>query len=89
MWNFKDKILIEVCAHDHVSDLRSHSSGTLFDVKKKCNYKLDNNGDYFTGKLVTPGVSPVTYSNPGFAVFNYSEEYQLLSDLKLTFLLLD
>ncbi len=42
MWNFKDKILIEVCAHDHISDLRSHSSGTLFDVTNKCNYKLDD-----------------------------------------------
>lgn len=53
---FRDKIVIEACAHDHYADVRYHSSG-------------ETPKFFYHNLIVSPGVTPIDGSNPGVATF--------------------
>lgn len=53
---FKDRLIIEVSAHDHFADVRFHSAGSK--------------GGFYHNLIVSPGISPIKNQNPGYAVFN-------------------
>lgn len=87
MWAFKDRIILEVAGHDHISDLRTHSASQLFNHIDLCLIETpEYAGQYFTSKLINPGVTPIENSQPGFATFNYMSDSKTLTDLKMTFL---
>ena len=71
---FKDKIVIEVSAHDHFSDLRYHSNGD------------DSNKQFYHNLLVAPGISPIKNQNPGLALFEIEPTTLVPRDLKMLFL---
>ena len=36
MYNYRDKILIEIAGHDHLADLRTHSVNELWSNTDEC-----------------------------------------------------
>ena len=75
---FRDNIVIEVCAHDHYADVRYHSSGNT--TAKKF---------FFHNLIVSPGVTPIDGSNPGFGVFEVDATTFIPRNLELHFLPLE
>ena len=69
-----DKIVMEIGAHDHFSDLRYHSN-------KDAPY-------FYHNILISPGVTPITKQNPGFATFDI-DLTMTPTNLTMTFLDLD
>lgn len=66
--NFADTILIEVVGHDHIGDLRSHSSSGVWDL-------ADPSPEFnFHNMIVAPGITPYDNSNPGIAKFEINED---------------
>lgn len=77
IYEFRDKIIIEVSAHDHFSDLRYHSNGD------------DSNKIFYHNLLVSPGISPVKNQNPGVAIFEIDSQTFIPHNLKMLFAVLD
>jgi hypothetical protein len=73
---FRDKIVIEVVAHDHISDVRYHSNG-------------DSPKYFYHNMIVSPGVTPIDGNNPGVATFEISKSTMIPSNLVLYFLSLE
>lgn len=71
---FKDKIIIEVSAHDHYGDLRYHSNGD------------SSNKQFYHNLLVSPGLTPIDGSNPGVAFFEIDGTDLVPHSLKFLFL---
>lgn len=70
-----DKIVMEIGAHDHFSDIRYHSN------KDAATY-------FYHNILISPGVTPRNKQNPGFATFDIDLS-MTPTNLKMTFLDLD
>ena len=52
-----------------------------------CIWPSEVKSNAFLGKLITPSVTPSSYTNPGYATFSYSNGS--LGDLKMNFLQLE
>lgn len=90
LWAFRDRIILEVNGHDHISDLRTHSANKMFNHGDKCVNEYPEYADqFFASKLINPGITPTNHSQPGFATFNYNFENSTFTDLKMTFLQLE
>ena len=86
----KDKILIEVTGHDHLSDFRTHSADQIFNKDDEClDTSRDEGSQYFLGKIISPSVTPGSDTQPGYTTFTYTEDSQQLEDVTMTFLQLE
>ena len=72
--------MIEVVGHDHIADLRYHSSSSnvldLQDIEPQF---------YFHNMIVAPGVTPYDFTNPGVGKFEITSEL-VPQNLQLEFL---
>ena len=65
---YHNNIIIEVVGHDHIADLRYHSSNGVWDFK-------DPSPEYnFHNQLTAPGVTPYDGTNPGVAHFEINDD---------------
>ena len=60
MKKYHDKILFEVTGHDHMAGLRVH--------------QLDDSDEYYLNKVIFPGLTASSNTNPGFGTFEYDSE---------------
>ena len=61
MEDYRDKILLEVTGHDHLTDIRAHSLP-------------DNENEYYLNKVLFPGITASSLTNPGYGTFVYDTE---------------
>jgi len=79
--NYADTILIEIFGHDHISDLRFHSSSGVWNL-------TDPSPEFnFHNMFVAPGITPYDGTNPGVSKFEISEDLQPMN-LHIEFLYL-
>ena len=76
---YSEKIIIEVAAHDHFSDLRYHENKHPSKEVPSISHNL----------IVSPGITPMKSQNPGFAVLDVDEVTQIPQNYKLTFVELE
>jgi hypothetical protein len=63
LWAFRDRIILEVNGHDHISDLRTHSANKMFNHGDKCVNEYPEYADqFFASKLINPGITPTNHS---------------------------
>eukprot|EP00347_Sterkiella_histriomuscorum_P022332 403330854 len=74
---YKDRIVIEVSAHDHFSDVRYHSDGN------------EDNKQFYHNLIVSPGISPVKNQNPGIAHFEIDRSTFIPQNLRMIFIALE
>lgn len=67
--DYADIVIIEVVGHDHLSDLRYHSSYNVADLPDT-DTKFD-----FHNMLVAPGITPWEGSNPGMVKFEITDNF--------------
>jgi len=58
---------MEVVAHEHFADLRYHSSDNVAGFNSNAYFNFHN-------VFINPGVTPNKYQNPGFAVFEITDD---------------
>ena len=73
-------VAIEVVGHDHIADLRYHSSQNLPSGYDDAPEKFD-----FHNVFIAPGVTPEKGQNPGVAMFEISET-GVPSNLRIEFI---
>ena len=81
--------MIENCGHDHLADMRAHSATQIFDTDDECVRQvssIENEKDFFLGKLVNPSITPTRGSSPGYTTLEYHSLTDTLKDVKQTFL---
>jgi hypothetical protein len=64
---YKDRIIIEVGAHDHTSSLRYHSSRNVLDFPDPSTHF------FFKNLLVAPAIDPNKKNNPGISMFKVDD----------------
>ena len=74
---YKDKLVIELSAHDHFTDVRYHADSSSTDKQ------------YYHNMLVSPSISPLKGHNPGLSLLSIDTETMEPQDLKLIFLPLE
>ena len=72
MKQYKDKIILEVTGHNHLSGLRYHQA--------------DNDQEYYLTKVLFPSVTASSNTQPAFSTFEYDTEQQIASKMQFTFL---
>ncbi len=70
---YRDKIILEVTGHDHLSGLRYHEVD-------------DSPGEYFLTKVLFPSVTASSSTQPAFSTFEYDTETGVASNLQYTFI---
>jgi len=65
---YHESVIIEVVGHDHLADLRYHSSDNVVDLKDT-DHKYD-----FHNLLVAPGITSWEGTNPGMVKFEITED---------------
>lgn len=87
MFDYRDQILIEITGHDHIADFRTHSAAKLFDKEQKCMKASGAASDeWFLGKLISPAVTPGSWTNPGFTTMTLDTANMKIQNLQMTFL---
>ena len=76
---YAEQIAIEVGGHEHVTDIRYHSTDGLY------NSQSPTSQANFHNILIAPGVTPWYGQNPGVAVFDLSDD-GIPSGLKMEFI---
>ena len=74
LYQYRDRIVIEVSAHDHFADIRYHSDSASSDKQ------------FYHNLLVSPGISPLKNQNPGVAIFEIDAHTFTPQNLKMIFL---
>ena len=74
-----NSVAIEVVGHDHIADLRYHSSQNIAGITAQ-DAKFD-----FHNMFVAPGITPGKNNNPGVALFEISDA-GVPSNLKMEFI---
>lgn len=72
----RDKIVLEVVGHDHLAGMR------YSEVEHK-------EGDYYLNKVLFPGLTASSKTQPGFATFVYDSETRKAEQLKFTYIDMD
>ncbi len=80
----RDKIVMEVTGHDHLAGLRTASVPTALGKKKQ-----EAESDYYLNKVIFPGMTGASYTQPGFGTFTYNTETQQAEALKMTYVDVD
>jgi len=75
MQKYHDLVLFEVTGHDHLAGLRTHA--------------LNDSQDQYLNKVLFPGLTANSSTNPGFGVFEYDSDAQIVSKLQFTYINLD
>ena len=65
--DYAPQVVIEVFAHDHIADLRYHSSNNVPNIKDSST-KFD-----FHNLFLAPGITPEKGNNPGVTMFEVSD----------------
>jgi hypothetical protein len=65
--DYHDVVIIEAVGHDHLSDLRYHSSNNVLDFNDPL-VQFD-----FHNMFVVPGITAIAGQNPGVAIFEVNE----------------
>lgn len=73
MEEHREKFLLEVTGHDHLSDLRYQEV-------------FNSPGEYYLNKVIFPGLTASSNTEPGFGTFVYDSEDATVSELKFTFI---
>jgi hypothetical protein len=76
MEKYRHIILIEISGHDHVADLRYHQ-GPYNPSKEYFN---------FHNILLGPGMTSISYQNPGISTFEFDSSVNVFNNLKMTFI---
>ena len=66
--NYADQVVLEVAGHEHITDIRYHSSHNVFDLPDPEEKFL------FHNLFIAPGVTPWYHQNPGVALFEISDD---------------
>ena len=72
---YSDKIVAHINGHDHLADLRFHHIGEMFNKDENCTEILPlntNEENFYFNQIIIPGMTPNTFTNPGFMYFDYN-----------------
>ena len=76
MEQYRDIILLEVTGHDHLGGMRAHAT-------------TEDPNQYFLNKVLFPGLTATSNTQPGFSNFVYDSEKNTVEQLQFTFIDVD
>lgn len=74
MKKYKDKISLEVTGHNHLAGMRIQSLGDS-----------DDSDEYYLSKVIFPGLTAASATQPGFASFVYDTDSATIEELEFTY----